>query len=518
MSDIDTIESGKAVVEDLFHYGVKGMKWGVRNDKGHEGERVKTKKLEKLDKKWEADMNRNAYMKLYNAACDKMNKGGIDAINNKPEYKDVTNFLDPKNAELYDRYLAEHEAAFRKAFVEAGPSLGMNPSGTKQYVIRKDSEGNDDVFLDPVSPTEVKHAEGDTRMTIRLKTDPTGRVTKYSVEEQVLKHFGVKGMKWGVRKTEADGSPRQRGAVRQAITKAAVSNDEASRTIHERNAKKTPGLSAERMIVARQRTVERTRDAAADINMESRFKGKDIKYDAPLQEAYRKEVAKKAAVIYEEEIRHQYTEIGVEATIAAAKAIYNYKKGTTTVTLDDQTAYKAEAVRQILDEAKAAKHADDGGDPSELVLKMETNELGHVVDVSLVGSKLAHYGVKGMKWGVRKSDRGAEITKISEKQSRRESDKQVVVSQRKPGTYVKTKGGNRNLASEDAIKAQASRQRAKRSTTDSLTNAELKQLNERMRLEQEFSKLDKKVKRQGEGFISRLFRDPEIQKQVLAVL
>lgn len=118
------------------------------------------------------------------------------------------------------------------------------------------------------------------------------------------------------------------------------------------------------------------------------------------------------------------------------------------------------------------------------------------------------YGVKGMKWGVTTVDKASKTTVIRDNPGRRGA-KDVTVSQRKAGKYVTTRGGQRQRATDEAVKAQAGRQKAKKSTTDALTNQELKDTIERMRLEQEFSKLDKRVSRRGETFISKMFQDPE---------
>lgn len=87
---------------------------------------------------------------------------------------------------------------------------------------------------------------------------------------------------------------------------------------------------------------------------------------------------------------------------------------------------------------------------------------------------LAHYGVKGMKWGVRKNDAGPT---------------DVVLKPTKDGAYVKTDGGARQPASTDAIDAAVARQKAKKSTTDSLTNDELRQVVTRMQLEKSYQDL-----------------------------
>lgn len=121
---------------------------------------------------------------------------------------------------------------------------------------------------------------------------------------------------------------------------------------------------------------------------------------------------------------------------------------------------------------------------------------------------IEHYGVKGMKWGVTTVDRASTVTLTREKKALLNS-KDVTVTQRRAGTYVKTKGGKRQKASDDAVKAHAGRQKAKKSTTDALTNDELKAVVERLRLEQEYAKLDAKVKRRGQNFVLQLLQSPE---------
>lgn len=125
---------------------------------------------------------------------------------------------------------------------------------------------------------------------------------------------------------------------------------------------------------------------------------------------------------------------------------------------------------------------------------------------------LFHYGVKGMRWGVTKVDRATQPTLQREKQTHFLNSKEVTVTQRRAGTFVKTKGGQRQKASDDAVKAHAGRQKAKKSTTDALTNDELKAVVERLRLEQEYAKLDSKVKRKGQNFVTKLLQSPEGRK------
>jgi hypothetical protein len=89
---------------------------------------------------------------------------------------------------------------------------------------------------------------------------------------------------------------------------------------------------------------------------------------------------------------------------------------------------------------------------------------------------LEHHGVKGQKWGVRHlRDNG--------------SGPVPVETRIRPGKMVKTSGGKHHSAHEDAVKAATARQKAKKSTLDSLSNRELQDLVNRMNLEQQYSRL-----------------------------
>jgi hypothetical protein len=84
---------------------------------------------------------------------------------------------------------------------------------------------------------------------------------------------------------------------------------------------------------------------------------------------------------------------------------------------------------------------------------------------------LAHHGVKGMKWGVRKE------------------------------TDTGTGRRHRLPKSEDALKSHAARSKAKTHGRDSLSNEELRALVNRMNLEQQFSTLNKGTIKKGEAHV-----------------
>jgi 2'-5' RNA ligase len=205
----DEVSMSDSVNDILEHFGTKGMKWGVRKDKGHEGERAKTSKIEKLDRKFEQRGGTlGTYMDIHNAAAKLTNKNDIDRINNKPQYKgrDFT-----RDSPLRRKYYREHQKAYLDNVERAAKDMGTNASGTKSYRI-VELPGRDGLGLGTwqVEVADVKHADvsDDTHYLVKIRYDDMGHIVSVEEEgddleqsdsvEEFLAHFGVKGMKWGV--------------------------------------------------------------------------------------------------------------------------------------------------------------------------------------------------------------------------------------------------------------------------------------------------------------------------------
>lgn len=117
----------------IEHTGVKGMKWGVRHDKGYEGKKAKNKKIAKLDAKFEKKAS-SKYFSIYNKMANELNSTIIPKINSKKEYAHV-NFNDPKNKKLNQKYLDEYAREATKSLNKHSKNdIGTNASGTKKVV------------------------------------------------------------------------------------------------------------------------------------------------------------------------------------------------------------------------------------------------------------------------------------------------------------------------------------------------------------------------------------------------
>jgi len=192
--------------EDLAHQGVKGMKWGVRKDKGHEGQRAKTKKIAKLDRKFERRAHGpDLTIKIWNGAVKQAN-ANVNAINNKPKYKnaDLT-----RDTPLRRAYYKEGKDALVNALEHSANSFGTNASGTKKYGIIENHDQSWDVIV-----RDVKHAADVTTelaFPVTLIKDDRGFITGFELQDSIqqsidvgaefLEHYGIKGMQWGVRKS-----------------------------------------------------------------------------------------------------------------------------------------------------------------------------------------------------------------------------------------------------------------------------------------------------------------------------
>lgn len=200
-----------AEARSLLHFGLKGMKWGVRKETavtvGGKTKMVSEKKAAKLDKKFEKQAGGiDAYIKIHNAGGDHFDKH-VGALNAKYSM-DLTKPGNEHHLAAYDR---EAMDLLSKSMVEGAKNV-KNATGTRSYEIHQTPDGDFSVRT-----RAIAHAE-DNVVIMKVTRDKQGKITKLTPKVDVLKqgeelidgilHSGVKGMKWGVRKEKVPPHPK----------------------------------------------------------------------------------------------------------------------------------------------------------------------------------------------------------------------------------------------------------------------------------------------------------------------
>lgn len=138
------------------------------------------------------------------------------------------------------------------------------------------------------------------------------------------------------------------------------------------------------------------------------------------------------------------------------------------------------------------------------------------METRTVESELAHFGVKGMRWGIRKKRQVSDAVektyspvgtpaKTTTKDVRGPSPVQVKVV---PGKPVQSRGGARQPTVDEAIRSAALKQKLHKSGKQSLTNEEMRFLADRLTLEDRLSKLAPKPKHAGLVWAERFIKSP----------
>lgn len=211
----------------LQHFGVMGMKWGVRKGSStSRSEKKASKKVEKADKKFLKSVSKNRSklaLDIYNDAADK-SSAAYSKLNSNPKYKKPFNWDNPGK---YERdYMAAANKTFIKLLDESAKAKtkGNEKSASGRYELSIDTSGG---FIPSITVKDNKLKHSDESAPFKLKFDKSGKIvgitmvsemehTSDEIIDDYLKHFGVMGMKWGVRR----GSSKKQSRSERKAAKA----------------------------------------------------------------------------------------------------------------------------------------------------------------------------------------------------------------------------------------------------------------------------------------------------------
>jgi hypothetical protein len=280
-----------------------------------------------------------------------------------------------------------------------------------------------------------------------------------------LEHFGVKGMKWGVRKEKIKAGLKKWGS------ELATQYEDS---MWEQHAYSTRAY------------VER-HNAAADhfnqhidrLNNAPKYRDKNLneRRNAKLKYDYDRDVEN----LMHRSNEHAAKQVHGQNASKTKEVVYDRK--TQTFKVKDVGGKQGHTEKMPEPDPFALDHADTGVDFNP-TFKVRVGPDGKIIQVNraklegmqqadeFVDDFLEHYGVKGMKWGVRKSEVPTGETKVTQK-----------------GKKLKGEGGKGLSPHPDATKAAISKQKAKGSGLQSLSNKELKDLQTRLNLEKNVREL-----------------------------
>lgn len=422
-----------------------------------------------------------------------------------------------------------------------------NLSGDREYTIRErgydlPAQGGElpvTKYFWNVTTRKVQHAVTDPFTRLEVIFDDEGYITdlkQVEIEDSMaqaiemgaafLAHYGVKGMKWGVRKT-----PQEEGGRREGIQRYLDPQG------HDLTIDVLKTLGGVLVPIAQPLTWP------AQIRL---VRGGIRGAQAKVLDSQEKKFAKKAmspknfAAIHNgslEQVNRGIDKINAKYPnpnqSPATRKKYDaevlktmqdgYRASANSLTNKAQTRHlDVEFVNDGLDFKiharegaptplpKRVKHAAEDIENEEITVeitgKIKRNQTGHIVgfefdhlksesmaqSVSDVGAEfvLEHYGVKGMRWGYRK-ERPTAVNPTA---------RSFVPHGKKRKTKVKTEGGENQPASDDAIRVGEARAKLKRSGTAALSNQELRDVANRLQLEAQVATL---TSSRGQKFIMR---------------
>jgi 2'-5' RNA ligase len=565
----DVVQQGAEVAGNILeHFGVKGMRWGVRKEDVASAAKAVGRAAEATgrfasDVHFEAktmpnkdeegnETSSDATAMVARAGEKEFRATDLPKINSKPEHvkaKKLTHrMLHPLEAQT-KAYRKEVKEAYIQRMETTANSI-KNASGTREYTIRE--RGGDlpgSKYGWEVSSRQARHADGDEdTIFLEVLMDKDGFITgtkqvpaeiKQAMDfaEDVLAHYGVKGMRWGQRKEHAQtgrkGERKDQGwldpegkDLATDVFKAVIWPMVPPLTLfsipaHVRlvrgGARATGSKIAdmdEKRFAARAQSEKNFTEihnrAAKRINSEigaidKKYPG-DLTKNPEAKKRYDADVLKATKSAYSDAAKS----IG-NKTSQNMRLEIEFKGNSDNFTIK---AVEGRPTSQQKMRTQGIRHADDEELEFEVTLefsgKIKRDATGHILNLDFDGIEqkapvqhslttaelgelfIEHYGVKGMRWGVRNRREPLAVEPMARSR---------VPHGRKRKTKIEVEGGENHPAADDAVAVAEAAAKLKKSGTKALSNRELQQIANRIELE---DRVARATRSKGNKFVREL--------------
>ena len=274
--------------------------------------------------------------------------------------------------------------------------------------------------------------------------------------DNILAHYGKKGMRWGVRSAKVQ---------RQDL--AGAGKTASARKVARLDKKFEKSVNLNTYIKIHNGAAEKANAIDIDrINNKPEYKkaaerGDLLDGSKPITQKY----AKEHQDAFVKRVRESAEALGTNASGTRKYSVRSDADGNWSFFIDDvKHSDTPNILIRVIKDAKGQ------------IIKLIPEETTMAQTTELIDTVLIHYGKKGMRWGVRTSDSSGAAQKSA---------------------IPRRKGSSTQILSTDAKKAANAQAKAKTKGTKSLTNNELRVLNDRLRLEQQLNQLNPHVVKVG---------------------